>query len=182
MSARASRIPVPRSERNPLHGSSPSRPAAADELSFRVKIAFFCDPFVRLAATLDSIFELAVFLGQLRYYLIRRARGVTIEERGLQKYTSSDPESVRDFVRRGRRLSRGTHTNHLSPDKSRSQVGALKRDWLEGWMEARSLQRISNCALAGTKSSTIRADSIQNVLSYCRFDLAYCEIRRRLHF
>jgi hypothetical protein len=66
----------------------------ADELSFRVQIAFFCDPFVRLAATLDSIFELAVFLGQLRYYLIRPARSVTIEERGLPKYTSSDPESV----------------------------------------------------------------------------------------
>jgi hypothetical protein len=84
-------------------------------LSFRAKIAFFYDPFVRLAATLDSIFEFAVFLGQLRYYLVGPARSVPIEERGLQKYTSSDPESVRDFVRRGRRLSWGSHTIAFRP-------------------------------------------------------------------
>jgi hypothetical protein len=100
----------------------------------------------------------------------------------LQKYTSSDPESVRDFVRRVRRLSWGTHAIAFRPTRAGARLERSNATWLEGWIEARSLRRISNCAPAGTKSSTIAAHSIQNVLSYCRFDLAYSEIRRRLHF
>jgi hypothetical protein len=97
------------------------------EWSFRVKIALFYDSFVRLAATLDSIFELAVFLGQLRHDLICPARGVPIEDRGLQKYTSSDPESVRDFVRRGRRLSWGSHTIAFRPTRAELGCSAQTR-------------------------------------------------------
>jgi hypothetical protein len=93
-----------------------------------VEIAFLYDPFVGLAATLDSIFEFAVFLGQLRYYLICPARGVTIEGRWLQKYTSSDPESVGDFVRRGQRLSSGTHTIAFRPTRVGARLKRSKAD------------------------------------------------------
>jgi hypothetical protein len=47
---------------------------------------------VRLTSTLNSIFELAVSLRQLRHYLICATRGITIEDGGLQKYASTELE------------------------------------------------------------------------------------------
>ena len=70
---------------------------------FRGEIALFHDPFVRLGSTFDFIFELAISLGQLRYYLIRPARGITIEDGGLQNYATSDLESMLGLMRRGQR-------------------------------------------------------------------------------
>ena len=77
--------------------------------SFRAEIAFFYDPFVRFASTLDAIFQLAVSLGELRYHFICPARGVTIEGSGMQKYASSELESVRGHLCRKRRLNHGAH-------------------------------------------------------------------------
>jgi hypothetical protein len=71
--------------------------------SCRAEIAFLDDPFVRLAWTLDSIFELPVSLGQLRRYLVSPARGITIEDGGLQHHASSEPKFMRGPMRQNRR-------------------------------------------------------------------------------
>ena len=87
----------------------------ADGPSFRAEIAFLYDPFMGFASTLDSIFELAISLGQLLYDLISPARGITIEDGGLQKYASTELELMRGLVRRGWRLERSTHAITFRP-------------------------------------------------------------------
>jgi hypothetical protein len=69
----------------------------------RAEITFLYDPFMRLASTLDSIFKLPVSLGQLRHYLVRPARGIAIEDGGLQHYASSEPKFMLGLMRRNRR-------------------------------------------------------------------------------
>jgi hypothetical protein len=73
---------------------------------------------VGLARALDSIFELAVSLGQLPGHLKRAARGIAIEDGRLQKYASSELEFVRGRVSPGRRLEEGTHATTFRPIES----------------------------------------------------------------
>jgi hypothetical protein len=77
--------------------------------SYRAEIAFLYDPFVRLAWTLDSIFELPISLGQLRHDLVCPARRVAIEDRGLQYYASSEPEFMRGVMRQTWSRVKGGH-------------------------------------------------------------------------
>ena len=81
----------------------------------QAEIAFLYDPFVRLAATLDSIFELSVPFWQLRHHLIGAARGVAIEGGGLQDHASSELEFVHGLGRRGRWRDQGLHAASFRP-------------------------------------------------------------------
>jgi len=81
------------------------------------EIAFFYDPFVGFASTLDSIFELPMSLGQLRHYLIRTARGITIEGGRLQDYASPEPKSMHGLMRRNWLGGRGMHAITFRPSR-----------------------------------------------------------------
>jgi hypothetical protein len=72
----------------------------ADGPSFQAELAFPYDSFVRLAWTLDAIFELAVSLGQLLGHLICAARGITIEDSRLQKYGLTELKCARSHLGR----------------------------------------------------------------------------------
>ena len=64
-------------------------------LSFRAKIAFLYDAFVRLSWPFDLIFELAVPLGQLPSHRICATRGIAIEDGRLQRNGLPELEFVR---------------------------------------------------------------------------------------
>jgi hypothetical protein len=63
--------------------------------SFRAKVAFLYDAFVRLSWPLNLIFEVAVPLGQLLCHLVCTARSITIEHGGLQRHRLTELEFVR---------------------------------------------------------------------------------------
>ena len=100
-------------------------------LLFRAELALLHDPFVGLACTFDSIFELAVSLGQLLGYLKCAARGISIEDGRLQKYASTELEFVHGRVRRGRWLAQGTHATIFRPS-SLGPIGTLTASRLKG--------------------------------------------------
>ena len=104
----------------------------------RAEIAFPYDPFVRLAATLDPVFELPVSLGQLRYDLIRPASGITSEGGGLQNDAAAELEFMHRFTRRNRR-GWGMHAISFRPrclgqDGTKSvPVATMNEDQAPSW-------------------------------------------------
>jgi hypothetical protein len=82
----------------------------ADGPSFQAELAFPYHSFVRLAWTLDSIFELAVSLGQLLGHLICAARGIAIERGTLKESRSTNLKS----------LTGHTHSPFVGPPSPRA--------------------------------------------------------------
>jgi hypothetical protein len=112
---------------------------------------------VRLAWTFDSIFELSISLGQLRHDLVSPARGIAIQDRGLQHDASSEPEFMRGLMRRNRSRGYGVHAitfRPISPEMERKAfpVETINKGKTPGWR----LDKLRRCALPAAKSSKIR--------------------------